>query len=432
MLEIAEALPTVEEHTRTRRNVTPPLRFRDTLHTARKEFWEGTQRVRSPAETLSVIRPYFPEIGLSRLANITGLDRIGIPIVLSIRANGPYLSVDAGKGFSLEAATASAAMECIERYSAETLELEQIQGSYDEVAARHDMIPAERLPLAKHAMFRTSWRLRWSLGWDLIGEREVAAPSLIVGMDGHTNPHELNPFQSGSNGLSSGNSLLEALNGGLLELIERDAVACHRYRQESRGIDIPRVRLETVRHAAVRELLDRFAAAAVSVVMFDCTVDTRIPVYMAYVYEQHSRHIGIYRGYGAHLDPAIAMIRALTEAVQGRLIFIAGSRDDFFRHHYLGLKQHDDLSTVRRLEAIPAEVDARERSSLATPTFEGDVRVILERLRAVGIDQAIVFDLTKPMFSQVSALRIIVPGLEGYMFHFYAPGRRARVFTEAN
>jgi ribosomal protein S12 methylthiotransferase accessory factor len=420
---------TIVAEPRTER-AAPPVRFRDQLHMARKRFWDGTQRIRSPRETLQIIRPYFPRFGLTRLADVTGLDRIGIPVVLSIRPNGPFLSVDAGKGFTREAAMASAAMESIERYSGEHIALPEILASYEEMAARYPMIPIERLPLAKHAPFRPTWPVRWNIGWDLMAEQDVPAPSLLVGLDPYLPPRrELNPFQTGSNGLSSGNNFLEAVTGGLLEVIERDATTCYKVALERTGRTMPRVRLDTVQQPAARQLIDRLAAAGIAVVLLECTVDTGIPVYMSWIYDLHSRHLGLNGGYGAHLDPEIAMVRALTEAVQGRLVFIAGSRDDFFRHDYLRNKQGDDAALIAAIEGIPSTVDARTRPSLATPTFEGDIAVILDHLRAVGIDQALVFDLT-PSGIDVCAVRVLIPGLEGYMFKHYTPGSRARRFIE--
>jgi ribosomal protein S12 methylthiotransferase accessory factor len=402
-------------------------------HSARKRFWEGTQRVMPPGETLARIRRHFDEIGLVRLADVTGLDRIGIPTVLAVRPNSRYLSVDAGKGFTLDAARASAAMECIERYSAETVELSGFRCSLEEAVRRCEVVPAERLALVKGASFFTPrLPVRWAMGWDVLGQREVAAPALSVGMYHPLLPGEVNPFQGGSNGLSSGNNFLEALNGGLLELVERDAVACIRVAWTAVA-DFPSIRvdLDTVEDPAVRELLDRFERVGVGVVLFDCTVDLGVPVYMAYNFDRTNRHVGVYRGYGAHLDPAIAMMRALTESVQSRLIFISGSRDDYFRHDYLRLRQADGSREVAQLEAIPATVDARERRSLATDTFEGDVGTILDRLRGAGIDQVLVYDLTRPGFD-VSALRVMAPGLEGYMHDYYSPGPRARAFVEAH
>ena len=80
------------------------------------------------------------------------------------------------------------------------------------------------------------------------------------------------------------------------------------------------------------------------------------------------------------------------------------------------------------MQQIPAIVDARERVSEATPTFEGDIKVLLEKLRWAGLEQAIVYDLTLPGFD-VNVVRVVVPGLEGYKgMNFFKSGRRAANF----
>jgi ribosomal protein S12 methylthiotransferase accessory factor len=408
---------------------TEPLRYRGREHAGRKEYFHGCQRVVPPAETLRRIRPVFERVGLVRLANVTGLDRIGIPTVLSVRPAASNLSVDAGKGFTLEAAMVSAAMECIERYHAETVRLPEVRGSYDEVARAHAMVPLERLPLTRASLFHRRLPERWTAGWDLAGQREVMVPVSLVTIERMRAARSaLLSFPSNSNGLASGNTFAEAVTAGLLEVVERDAVACWKMAESRGGRRMPRVRTETVRHPLARDLLDRLDGVGVTPLLFDCTVDTEVPVYMAVLYDREVRHIGMYSGYGAHLDPEIAMVRALTEAVQSRLVFVAGSRDDFFRHDYLRLKQGDDEALVRALEAGPA-VDAGERRSAATATFEGDVHLLLDRLAAVGLDQAVALDLTLPGFD-VSVVRTIVPGLEGYVNDYYAPGARALAFCQ--
>jgi ribosomal protein S12 methylthiotransferase accessory factor len=406
------------------------LRFRGQEYRAPKRFWEGTQRVIAPAETLERVRPHFARMGLTRLANITGLDRIGIPTVLSVRPNGRSLSADAGKGFTVEAAMASAAMECVERYHGETARPPEIRASYDEVAREQAVVPIERLMRVKAGHLTPRLPLSWTLGTNLFDDAPVAAPALMVRLDkGAHGERPRPPFASDSNGLSAGNNLLEAVNGGLLECIERDAVTCHRLAWGA-GHPPPRVRLETVEHPATRELLERCARADVAVVLLDCTVDTGVPVYMAYLYDKVMRHVGLYNGYGAHLDPGIAMVRAITEAVQGRLVYIAGARDDFFRHVDLRWRLSDDAAALREIEALPPTLDARARASLATSSFEGDVRVALDRLRAVGVDQALVFDLTLPGFD-VSAVRVLILGLEAPESELCVPGARARAFVKS-
>ncbi len=408
-------------------NPTPngAIHFRGRAYHAAKQYWYGTHRYCSPEETRERIKPYARVVGLTRLADVTGLDRIGIPVVLSVRPNSGSLAVDAGKGFTKTAATVSAAMEAIERYTAENVCLPDIYLPYAKLNGPYRQIPVEKFPMTKNAIFSANWPEHWTLGWDLVHQEEVAVPTLMVNIGQHkARPSELVPFLIGSNGLASGNHLLEAICSGLQEVIERDAVTCTRVADELGGRRIARVRLETIEAAFVRDLLARLEAAHVKPILFDCTVDTNVPTYMAFLYDEVTRHIGVYKGYGAHLDPAIAMVRAITEAAQGRLVFITGSRDDFFRHNYLRLKKGDDEQNVRILESVPPTVDARERKSEATDTFEGDIHILIEKLKRVGLDQVIVLDLTLPGLD-IAVARVIVPGLEGYMFEYYTPGARA-------
>ena len=65
-------------------------------------------RTRSAEETLSCIGPHMRAFGISRLANVTGLDRIGVPVVLSIRPDSRSVSVSHGKGITPAAARVSA------------------------------------------------------------------------------------------------------------------------------------------------------------------------------------------------------------------------------------------------------------------------------------------------------------------------------------
>jgi ribosomal protein S12 methylthiotransferase accessory factor len=407
-----------------------PVFVRGTPYRAAKTYWHGTQRSMAPAETLARITPHFEGVGLTRLADITGLDRIGIPVMLSVRPNAGYLALDAGKGFTLEAAKVSAAMECLERHHAETLYLPELRLSYEELSRAHPVVPVERLPLTRYSLFSPRLPERWALGWDIIQDAEVAVPAAMVPMERFRyGRDDLVSFQTGSNGLASGNHLLEALESGLLEVIERDAVTCHTFAAQHVGHSLSRVRLETITSPLVRELLDRFEAAGVAPVLFDCRVDTDVPVFMAYIYDRLVRHIGMYRGYGAHLDPEIAMVRALTEAAQSRCVYIAGSRDDMFRRSFRHLKQLDYGASVEQLEAIPAVVDVRETSSQATTSFEGDVRLLLGKLQAVGLQNAVVFDLSRPE-EPFAVVRVVTLGLEGYLFDYYAPGPRARAFME--
>ncbi len=367
--------------------------------------------------------------GITRLANITGLDRIGVPTTLAIRPNGLTLSNSTGKGFTLSAAMASGAMEAIELFHAENYELPSFRMPYSELEASHACLEVEHLPLALWAPFSRDWPYLWSLGWDLVGQEEVAFPVSMVHMGNRSERvHDLFSFQCTSNGLASGNNILEAVNAGLFEVIERDALACWKVWKDKTGQEPPAIKLETIHHPLVRELLDQLEAAKISPILFDCTIDTDVPIYKAFIVDLEWRGVGIFKGYGAHLDPEIAMVRAITEAVQSRVVTIAGSRDDLFRHEDAHLRSdRNDRAGALLLETIEQTIDARERCSRATPTFEGDTLAAVEKLRRVGLSTVLVVDLSRSDFP-INVVKVIVPGLEGYTFANYRPGPRANNF----
>src|SRR3990167_6222617 len=79
----------------------------------------GTYRSRLPEETLSIIKPYIKLAGISRLADLTGLDDLGIPVYACFRPSSKSLATSQGKGCSHLLAQCSAYMEGIEHFYAE-------------------------------------------------------------------------------------------------------------------------------------------------------------------------------------------------------------------------------------------------------------------------------------------------------------------------
>jgi ribosomal protein S12 methylthiotransferase accessory factor len=413
------------------------INFRDRAYHAVKHYWQGTHRTTSPRETLERIRPYFKLAGLTRIANITGLDKLGIPVTISIRPNSHSVATSSGKGTKLEAAITSAAMESLELYCAETINLPEITISYAQIAEQYQVIPLGKLPLREDSLFNVNRPEKWYLGWDILNQNEVAVPVQVVSMNYHRfcykNLTELGSFEMGSNGLASGNHFLEAVSSALFELIERDAISCHleAYRKGYGipGYQMPRVRLETIESPIVKELLAKFEAAEVLPILFDCTVDTEIPVYRAQIYDP-SGNVPSSHGYGAHLDPEVAMVRALTEAAQTRAILISGARDDIFHQYYTALRlQRNRNAEASIVESNPPTIDAKERRTQATATLEEDIEIIIEKLKQAGLNQVIVFDLSPPEWD-ISVVRVIVPGLEASFHTTYNPKQRAIAFAE--
>src|SRR5215470_14520466 len=86
-----------------------------------KTFRRGTHRAEAPESTLARVRPHMAAMGITRLGNITGLDRIGIPVAVAVRPNSRSVSVSQGKGLELPQAYASALMEACEGFHAEEI-----------------------------------------------------------------------------------------------------------------------------------------------------------------------------------------------------------------------------------------------------------------------------------------------------------------------
>ena len=383
----------------------------------------GRQRSVPPERTLERIRPVLPRMGVTRLADITGLDRIGIPVTLSIRPNGRVLSIGSGKGVTRTAALVSAAMEALELHHAEVLwQPETVRRSYDEIRSEMPVPDRDDLPLARSAPFPRDWPYHWVRAWDLVAGEEVALPLSMIRMGSrHGRVHDLFTFQTTSNGLASGNNLIEAIHSGLLEVVERDATTCHVERWQ-RGTPPPSVHPDVLATRPVQELLDHIKEADLDIVVADCTVDTGVPVFRATIVDVQEQAAGRYTGYGAHLDPEIAVIRAITEAVQAHTVTIAGSRDDLYRHREIARRAGVRMAGEHSPGTAPAP------RSLATETFEDDVRRLIAMLRTAGLRRVIVADLSVP-WCPVSVVKVVVPGMEGYRFENYSPGHRASAFA---
>lgn len=99
--------------------MAPPIAVFERDYTMPKGYTSGTHRTRSPATTFADYARLMPALGITRVANVTGLDHIGLPVYTAIRPTSRSLAVSQGKGLDAAAAKASALMESIEAWHAE-------------------------------------------------------------------------------------------------------------------------------------------------------------------------------------------------------------------------------------------------------------------------------------------------------------------------
>ena len=189
-----------------------------------KSFYPGAHLLVDPGETLARVKPFMSEMGITRIANVTGLDRIGIPVVMVCRPNSRSIAVSQGKGCTLDAAKASGLMESIESWHAERIELPLRLGSIEDFSQRNRPVNVERLPAMRGSVFRRNLPILWVEGVDLMDQGKTWLPYELV----HTYytrpaPAGSGCFSQSSNGLASGNHALEAISHAICEIIERDA-----------------------------------------------------------------------------------------------------------------------------------------------------------------------------------------------------------------
>jgi ribosomal protein S12 methylthiotransferase accessory factor len=400
-----------------------------------KGYWRGTHRAVAPEATVARLRPLWPALGITRLANVTGLDRIGIPVVVACRPNSRSLAVAQGKGLDLAAARASALMESVEAWHAERITLPLKLASYEELRYTHRLADVTGLPRTHRSTFHRDLALLWSEGYDLLQQEPVWVPYELV----HTNYTLPHPSGSGcftptSNGLASGNHPLEALSHAICEVVERDATTLwHLLDRDAQAAT--RLDLATVDDAACCAVVERYARAGVAVAVWESTTDLGIAAFVCFVTERDADPLHpLYStgGFGCHPRRDVALLRALTEAAQSRLTLIAGSRDDLPRRSYELLLEPRAAERQRAL--ILGDVPRRRYADVPTfegDTFDADVAWELERLRAAGLQQVIAVDLTRREI-RVPVVRVVIPGLEGVSGQpGYAHGARARALLAA-
>jgi ribosomal protein S12 methylthiotransferase accessory factor len=375
--------------------------------TAGKLDLGGTLRARDAASTLAWVRPLFPQFGITRVANITGLDRIGIPVWICIRPNGRSLSVSQGKGLTAELAQASAVMESIECHHAEHVRAPDRVASYRTVRRRHQVVaPRDLQPGIRCKAYDDSRPIAWIHGTDLASGEDVLVPHVRVDLDWSRAHPDSGLFLVTSTGLASGNERAEALCHAIFEIIERDA-EWQWDRLSEKAQHATGLCADSVEAPMLRRLLDQFADAGNSVYIWDMTSDIGIPVYYCSIKEANPfGSIQTFAGSGCHLSKEIALSRALTEAAQSRLTFISGSRDDLFPDLY-----EPAVQDAPDAAATSPTLDFRtRRSPLLGATFAEDLTTTLDLLRAAGFPQVIAVDHTKPEFG-IPVVAVVVPGL---------------------
>jgi ribosomal protein S12 methylthiotransferase accessory factor len=349
-------------------------------------------------------------------------------------------SMNAGKGTSDVQARASALCEGLERYSGVFRGDEPRRGArqrdlggaavalndcllfsdrqYTErddrnaVASRFSFIPVPFDPEAE-----ADWSPVWSLT-----RREVRYLLTAFCYYDYPLPDEQTWCLACSNGAAAGNTLEEAVLQGFLELVERDAVALWWYNRVRRpGVDLDSFgepylgRLRAFLHKHRREFW-----------LLDLTADLGIPVFASVCRRTDGPPEQIVLGFGAHLEPRIALLRAVTEMNQmlsSPLLEPEGKEQgdqnaDPETAHWL-----KTATTANQPYLLPADVPPRIAAAYPQTWADDvaeDVRACQALVERAGLEM-LVLDQTRPEVG-LPVAKVIVPGLRHFWARF-APGR---------
>lgn len=380
-------------------------------------YFKGTHRVIAPKKTIEINEDKLKTAGITRIADITDLDRIGLPVYTAIRPTAEYggVSVYGGKGISKDHAKASAMMEGFERYSAERQDSDEIiLSSVNEISAKGNYIDPKSLNLPKEFEKKdiSDIRLEWSMAHDLITDKDYYIPTNAIY---HPYTHDNNVeslFKSNTNGLASGNILEEAILHGIFEVIERDAWSIFELTHKNYS----QIDLDTIESETINETIEKFTSNGINIKLMDFTADIDVPTIAASADDTVTRDAGLLTlGIGTHLDPEVAILRALTEVAQSRATQINGAREDTVRADFAREAGYERMKRINKyyFKQEEEQISLSDIENKSTTSINEDLEIVKNELTSNEIKHVLYHDLTRPELD-VSVVRVVIPEMELY------------------
>jgi len=388
----------------------------------------------APETTLLYAKQLAATAGISEVRDITDLDVLCVPVFVSVRPQARGESFTFGKGLRSVDAEVGAYMEALEFFFAEPGigSVSTRWGSARDVAGQEHADDAilDFVPLLQREI-------------DLDGPLLLASARNLESGDEYTVPAELifypapdvgqSIFGSSTNGLASGNSLLEATLQALLELIERDIWSFEFVRGESKLIEAASL------PDHVSEIVERAERNGLQLKVRTIPNDYGMPFFAAFVFDLNNPSRQTFNGgWACDLDRDRALVRAVTEAAQSRVAFIHGGRKvPTSRAADSTLEDQQREAKLVRQHMLGVS-DQREQMSLIdvpdlafAGTLEQKLATVIERLRRVVQDQIYRVVLTPPE-SPLQVVRVVVPLLENLKENRVRVGRRLKRAIEAS
>lgn len=378
-------------------------------------YHQGTWRLCSPEDTLARISPHLQRCGITRCADVTQLDNMGVPVYCAIRPTAAVLQVSNGKGLTHASAKVSALMEGIEFFHCENPDPARLQVHSMRAlraAGTAFVEPATIAGFLDSSYCADDYRMEWTPAQSLVTGNTVQVPASAVFFHRAPSLH-----MTTTNGLASGNHLLEATLHALYELIERDAAAGLLgqaripIKEKCNVVDLASIDDTDLQH------LTQMATHTGSRLVL-LRVESVIPVYTfwAILMNEQSWISGstFNTGWGTHVDPGVAASRAITEAIQSRVTMIHGAREDALIKPVF--RKAQDVWGSKAFQYFMNLAPDTPWAQLAhgVPGLDKDLtrtlQLLLDQLVAAGHPEVLRCDLTKPDIN-IPVVRLVAPTL---------------------
>ncbi|WP_296800864.1 YcaO-related McrA-glycine thioamidation protein [uncultured Methanobrevibacter sp.] len=380
-------------------------------------YFTGTHRVIAPSKTIEINENKLKVAGITRIADITDLDRIGLPIYTAIRptAEDGAVSIYGGKGITKDHAKASAMMEGFERYSAERQDSdESIIASLSEIEEFGEYINPKSLNLPKEFEKKdiSDLSLEWSKSIDIISNNEYYIPTNAIYHPYISKNDSQSLFKSNTNGLASGNILEEAILHGIFEVIERDAWSIFELTHKNYA----QIDISSIENEIIIDIIEKFESKGIKIKLMDFTADIKIPTIAASADDTITKDAGLLTlGMGTHLDPEVAILRALTEVAQSRATQINGAREDTVRADFAREAGYERMKRINKFYFRDEEeqIKLSDIENKSTSSITRDIEIVKDELVSNDIQKILYSNLTRPELD-VSVVRVVIPEMELY------------------
>lgn len=363
----------------------------------------------SPIEADQCFRAILPlcrRARITRLGDLTGLDRLGLPVAQAVRPDALSEVTSLGRGLSTMDAAIGAIMESLERYYSESIPSDRVF-----LATANDLNIADGLfenlvvPNCQ-GNWRTS-TIPWITGVNVATGSAQPVPLELVHTC-YTDPPPLHDgvFLRSTTGLACHMTPYGAFVHGLFECIERDAIA----RAFATHGFLDRMRIApTGLGDQVDHILSLAGERWISFALWHAPSPAKVPVVWCQTIETGPGEPMLAlptEGYSAGPNIEIAASSAMLEALAARAGAISGTRDDQTREHY---RKSTDAMVARARQLILEEsfsMQSAEAGWLAVP----DLNTLIDRVLSAGLGPVLAVHAGSDTETDVQCVRTILPG----------------------